>query len=362
MKNIKPILESVYENEELRKSIVPLFRSNPGLGKSQIIKEFAKEKGASVVEIITSQILPYEVSGMSIPVKETGKMTYFDFDRIDNLKDGDILFFDELLNGNPVVINACLTLLESRVTVSGKKLPNIMIVAAANPQGAVLITPAIKERFVWYDVIFDASMWKKYMSSEYDMPNGISNQLCTLIAAEKFKDINFMTPRSIVKAVKCIIKSCPTPYSESIEPFLMKFVTNKLDITVDLGHGVELEPGDQIPWLSLVRLKHGIKHDVTIIKANPVDSEKDSPTQDKLFVCTFDVKVTSGNKGKIAKAVKTLINSSLARSLDLVEMEKFKLQQVLTDRECAIWTASLEGVGAIVKVTQVSRDEKVLPF
>ena len=260
------------------------------------------------------------------------------------------------------MINACLTLLESRVTVSGKKLPNIMIVAAANPQGAVLITPAIKERFVWYDVIFDASMWKKYMSSEYDMPNGISNQLCTLIAAEKFKDINFMTPRSIVKAVKCIIKSCPTPYSESIEPFLMKFVTNKLDITVDLGHGVELEPGDQIPWLSLVRLKHGIKHDVTIIKANPVDSEKDSSTQDKLFVCTFDVKVTSGNKGKIAKAVKTLINSSLARSLDLVEMEKFKLQQVLTDRECAIWTASLEGVGAIVKVTQVSRDEKVLPF
>ena len=75
MKNIKPILESVYENEELRKSIVPLFRSNPGLGKSQIIKEFAKEKGASVVEIITSQILPYEVSGMSIPVKETGKTT-----------------------------------------------------------------------------------------------------------------------------------------------------------------------------------------------------------------------------------------------------------------------------------------------
>ena len=45
-----------------------------------------------------------------MPDKDTKKMTYFNFDKLENLKDGDILFFDELLNGNPVVLNACLTL------------------------------------------------------------------------------------------------------------------------------------------------------------------------------------------------------------------------------------------------------------
>ena len=68
-------------------------------------------------------------------------------------------FFDELLNGNPVVLNACLTILEQRKFISGKPLPNIMIVAAANPQGMTPLTPQVKERFVWYNVSFDSKMW-----------------------------------------------------------------------------------------------------------------------------------------------------------------------------------------------------------
>ena len=51
------------------------------------------------------------------------------------LKDGDILFFDELPNGNINTLNACLTFIESRITAAGRKLPNIMIVGAGNYQG-----------------------------------------------------------------------------------------------------------------------------------------------------------------------------------------------------------------------------------
>ena len=150
MKSIKTILEGVYEDLELRGTVVPLFISNPGTAKSSLISEFAREKGVTLVELITSQISPFEVSGICIPSHSKEKMVYYDFDRIDNLKDGDILFFDELLNGNPVVLNACLTLIESRKTISGKPLPKIMIVAAANPQNQVPLSPAIKERFVWF--------------------------------------------------------------------------------------------------------------------------------------------------------------------------------------------------------------------
>lgn len=66
MKKVKEVLEKVYTNPELRKSIVPLFIGNPGLGKTVMIEEFAKEKGATLVELITSQMSPFEISGIAI--------------------------------------------------------------------------------------------------------------------------------------------------------------------------------------------------------------------------------------------------------------------------------------------------------
>ncbi len=218
MKIIKEVLEKVYSNNSLRKSVVPLFIGNPGLGKTVLIDEFAKEKGVTLVELITSQMSPFEISGIAMPDKDSKKMTYFNFDKLENLKDGDILFFDELLNGNPIVLNACLTILEQRKFISGKSLPNIMIVAAANPQGMSPLTPQIKERFVWYDVKFSKSMWKKYMTSKYSVTLSIGDKLSNLIENETFTSNNFHTPRSIDKAVNMVINGVPTPYSSTIEP------------------------------------------------------------------------------------------------------------------------------------------------
>lgn len=66
MKTIKTVLEKVYNTPSLRKSIVPLFIGNPGNGKSQIISQFAKEKGVKLVELITSQMSPFEISGIAM--------------------------------------------------------------------------------------------------------------------------------------------------------------------------------------------------------------------------------------------------------------------------------------------------------
>ena len=34
---------------------------------------------------------PFEISGIAMPDKESKKMTYYNFDKLENLKDGDIL-------------------------------------------------------------------------------------------------------------------------------------------------------------------------------------------------------------------------------------------------------------------------------
>ena len=255
MKKITEVLKKVYENPELRKTVVPLFIGHPGLGKTAIIEQFAKEKGVKLVELITSQLSPFEISGICIPVHESKKMEYYNSENLDSLKDGDILFFDELLNGNPTVLNACLTILEQRRMISGKPLPDVMIIAAANPQGMTPLTPQIKERFVWYQTKFDIKMWKDYMFNKYKLPNDISSKLCGLIKDEDFTANNFNTPRSIDKAVNMIINGVPTPYAASLEPILNTIIDNKLKQRIKLNEERYLEANEQISWLELIKLK-----------------------------------------------------------------------------------------------------------
>lgn len=256
MTELLEVLEKVYTNDSLRKSIVPLFIGNPGLGKSVIVKEFAESKGVKLVELITSQMSPFEISGIAMPCKETQKMVYYNFDKLESLKDGDILFFDELLNGNPIVLNACLTILEQRKLISGKALPNILICAAANPQGMSPLTPQIKERFVWYDIKFSRSSWRNYMTNKYNMTSSICSKLSNLIVSETFTGNNFYTPRSIDKAVNMIINHVPTPYHNILFPILSEPIKNPFNEIVKLNEEESLLPDQMIPWIQLIRIKN----------------------------------------------------------------------------------------------------------
>jgi hypothetical protein len=262
MKEIPILLEKIYNNLELRKKIVPLFLGNPGLGKTQMIYQFANKVRANVVEFITSQRNPFEISGLAMPDKDVKRMSFWDFDTLLEMKDGDILFFDEILNGNPNTLNACLTLLEQRKMISGKSLPNIMIIAAANPQGMAPLTPQIKERFVWYDVAFDEPMWVDYMINKYYISKSIGSKLSNLIRSEDFTGYNYMTPRSIDKNLQMILDGIYTPYEKTILPILQELIKNPFNERVLLSESTSdtivekwLEPDQMISWLDIYKIK-----------------------------------------------------------------------------------------------------------
>lgn len=181
-------------------------------------------------------------------------MTYFNFDNLMSLKDGDILFFDELLNGNPNVLNACLTILEQRKMISGHPLPNILICAAANPQGMVPLTPQIKERFIWYHLKFNKKNWVDYMINKYDITLTIGDKLSKLISDEEFLGDNFKTPRSIDKAVNMVLNDVPTPYKSIILPILEEFVENTTEAKLKVGDK-DFLPGEKMSWIEIIRLK-----------------------------------------------------------------------------------------------------------
>lgn len=203
-KDIYHFLEMI-DKDGVRDQIVPCFMGCPGIGKTHEIERYAKDRGKKVVHIIASQILPSEVSGITMPDKEAGGMTVYDHVRLSSLKDGDILFFDELLQGQQQVLSACLTLIQERRLMSDKPLPDVMIVAAANPLANPNQLPAaIRDRFLFIGMEFDFAEWKQYMKDsqgiiiEDSMRNEIDASDTSVVGW------NAQTPRTVTKLCKFI--------------------------------------------------------------------------------------------------------------------------------------------------------------
>lgn len=189
------ILGNLYDQ---RSYIVPCLLGEPGIGKTSAVMEHAEKVGAGkVVTIIASQILPNEVSGITMPVNESKSMEIFDHYRLSSLEDGDILFFDELLEADQMVLSACLTLIESRMMMSGKKLPDIQIVAASNPIASpVTLKQSIRQRFMFFDIKYD----KRDVINYIHRKTGIRPINAADLLGDSYLDgYNILTPRSLTK-------------------------------------------------------------------------------------------------------------------------------------------------------------------
>ena len=260
---IRGILEEIYNDPIERRTKVPIFMSDPGMGKTMIIEQFMKDKEVYRPPFVLSQRMPFELSGMALVDKDKDKMKYYDFDFLLDLKDGSILFIDEALNSIPATINAFLTFLESRVMISGKKLPDIMIIAAANHQGTPVLTPQIKRRFVYYDIEFDRKSWSEFINKKYQIrdipiPKKILTDLHKLIEAEDFIGYNFDTPADLDKAIYSMIKGHKTPYNDSLQSILNYKIKNPLNETINFGNGKLMTKDGSISWLELKQLTNEI--------------------------------------------------------------------------------------------------------
>lgn len=217
-KDIYHFLEMI-DKDEVRDQIVPCFMGCPGIGKTHEIERYAKDRGKKVVHIIASQILPSEVSGITMPDKEAGGMTVYDHVRLSSLKDGDILFFDELLQGQQQVLSACLTLIQERRLMSDRPLPDVMIVAAANPLANPNQLPAaIRDRFLFIGMEFDFAEWKQYMKDSQNIiiEDSIQNEIDA--SDTNVTGWNAQTPRTVTKLCKFITNNID---DEDLERFLL---------------------------------------------------------------------------------------------------------------------------------------------
>lgn len=237
--NIYRLIEAA---DKCRKEIVLCLLGKPGIGKTEAVERFAKDHGRKVVHIIASQILPSEVSGMTMPNQETKSMDIFDHYRLSHMKDGDILFFDELLKGQQQVLNACLTLIQERRLMSGTELPDVLVIAAANPLATPLQLPLeIRQRFMFVEVEWDQHQWVEYMKALGFEDNRFLWDLSGKVKSMLDRDNawNTLTPRT---ATKLCLWLRDSDNDQSVRGFIMRsFGSEVLKFINDAVFGCEIK-------------------------------------------------------------------------------------------------------------------------
>lgn len=191
-----------------RREIIPCLLGEPGIGKTQCVYQLGEELGVTVHMMNMNGKTPNEVVGMAMPNNENGTMEMFDYGILCKAGDGDIVIIDEMLTAAPSCLNAILTLAESRILPSGKKIADVMIVAAANPlPSPERVSLAVRDRFQFIEVNFNPKSWKDYIKHEYGIE--LNDDLISRIRVTG-KEYNVPTPRTITKYIWWLSNVCHT--------------------------------------------------------------------------------------------------------------------------------------------------------
>lgn len=150
-----------------------------GIGKTQVINQYAKEKGAYLKTLVLSQLEASETLG--IPVQSKRVYDGVEYNTIETAipswvfdlaehKDNAILYLDEFLCAEPAVMNAFLNFLTEK-RIGNIDLSSVKIIAATNI-GNYTYDPDnnILSRFCMFYVVNNS--YHKYLSKKYK--NGIS--------------------------------------------------------------------------------------------------------------------------------------------------------------------------------------------
>lgn len=253
IKDAKVLLDLAYNN---RDEVVLCLLGAPGIGKTEVVRQHAEAHNANLVTIIASQILPNEVSGITMPVDGTHSMEIYDHARLSSLKDGDILFFDELLEADDTVLSACLTLIESRMMMSGKKLPDVQIIAASNEtRKPSTLKLSIRQRFVWVNIRYNDVAFKQFLEKNY------SRKFFPLVryVVTESDSWNALTPRSFCKILDLALSSdniAITYVRRIAASYNLSFAAELMEILED-----SIKALDKVDALCVALVEQGVETD-----------------------------------------------------------------------------------------------------
>lgn len=149
----------------------PLFVSPPGLGKTEIMEQWATKKGLNYITVSLSTSDAPDFKGFPMIHNQNGKqrMTF----AIPEMwpSDGEgVIILEELNRTTTATMQCILSLGDKRRGFDGYKLPDGWILAACiNPEGneydVTTMDHALKDRFEMFNVTYDKKTFLSYASS-----------------------------------------------------------------------------------------------------------------------------------------------------------------------------------------------------
>ena len=185
----------------------PMVVSSPGMGKSAVIHQLAKDMKLKVIDLRVSQCEPVDMQGFP-GVTPEGRMTFhvpeyfpLENDPIPEGYEGWLLFLDEFNSGNKQTEAACYKLILDKAVYKHKLHSECLIVAAGNltSDRAIVntLSTATTSRFTHYKLISDHKGWVAWAFA-----NNIDPRIISFI---KFKPaiLNNFNPKSTEMTFPC---------------------------------------------------------------------------------------------------------------------------------------------------------------
>jgi len=210
-KELKEILSHIFnrnnELSELEKKGTPIcIWGTHGLGKTQIIRDYALEKKWKFSYIAPAQFEEMgDLHGMPTVVDPDGNIVgdeytvYSPPDWVPREEGPGILLLDDINRADDRILRGCMQLLQNFELTSWKLPPKWQIVATANPEGGdYSVTPmdgAMLTRMLHATLKFDAKIWAEWAYKANVDKRGISFVLTypELVNSER------TTPRSLTQ-------------------------------------------------------------------------------------------------------------------------------------------------------------------
>ena len=171
--------------------LTPMLASSPGLGKSAVHRQVAKDHRLKLIDLRLSQCTPEDLNGF--PMREGNKAVFtpFDifplegdslpFDEDGNELEGWLLFLDEISSASKQVQAAAYKLILDREVGSFKLHANVAISSAGNlatdKAVTVAMSTALQSRLVHYEMEANVDQWIDWAFKE-----GIDHRIISFIS------------------------------------------------------------------------------------------------------------------------------------------------------------------------------------